>query len=86
MNTTQENGPKTDNQAPPINQVQITVYPDGRVSLADSARFIGVQPETLRNTWRKQNKGPRLFKVGGRWFSQYDGPDGLKAFANSEAA
>lgn len=47
--------------------VTIMVLPDGRVSRADAAKYLGMAPKTL-SIWATQGTGPRPRKVGGRVF------------------
>ena len=64
-----------------VRVLPVRVLPDGRMTRADAARYLGVQPQTLRN-WACQGKGPRVTKVGGRCF--YFKTD-LDAFIASDA-
>ncbi len=50
-----------------LDQVRIRVLPDGRVSRADAAAFLGRSPKTLAD-WYSKGIGPRPRKVGGRVF------------------
>lgn len=65
-----------------MDDVKIPILPDGRVSRADAARFLGYQPKTLAE-WHRLGKGPASRMVGGRRFYQIDD---LRSFAGSEAA
>ena len=58
----------------PIEQVTISVLPDGRVTRKDSARYLGRTEKTLA-MWQLQGKGPRQVKVGGRRFCFLDDLD-----------
>lgn len=48
-----------------IVQARIRVLPDGRVSRADAATFLGKSPKTLAE-WKRLGLGPMPHKVGGR--------------------
>lgn len=48
-----------------VDQIRVKVLPDGRVSRADAARFLGLAPGTLA-TWSSKSCGPRPRRVGGR--------------------
>lgn len=48
-------------------EVKVRVLPDGRVSRADAAAFLGVSPKTLAH-WAMDGRGPMPRKVGGRIF------------------
>lgn len=63
-----------------IEQVTMTVLPDGRVSRADAAKYLGRKPETLM-LWSRQKRGPAPVMVNGRAF--YWLAD-LRAFARGE--
>lgn len=45
----------------------IQATPDGRVTRADAARFLGFKPKTLAE-WHRLGIGPRSLLVGGRRF------------------
>lgn len=64
-----------------IEQVRVRVLPDGRVSRADAAQFLGIEAKTLAN-WGLKDYGPKPRRVGGKVF--YD-IDDLKAFAKGAA-
>lgn len=49
----------------PVEELKIRVLPDGRVSRADAATFLGVSAGTLAN-WSMQQRGPRPIPVAGR--------------------
>ena len=46
---------------------KVAATPDGRVSRADAAKFLGFKPKTLAE-WYRKGKGPRSQLVGGRRF------------------
>lgn len=46
---------------------KVLVLPDGRVSRADAARYLGISSKTLAN-WACQEMGPRSQKLGNRVF------------------
>lgn len=50
-----------------VEHVQIRVLPDGRVSRADAAAFLGYSRQTLAD-WSGKAIGPQPRKVGGRVF------------------
>lgn len=50
-----------------IERVRVRVLPDGRMTRADAARYLGVTPKTLA-MWQLQGKGPRSVRVGGLRF------------------
>ena len=49
---------------PPVN---VTPTPDGRLSRANAARYLGFSASTLAN-WSLRNYGPKGHKVAGRVF------------------
>jgi hypothetical protein len=65
-----------------VEQVRVRVLPDGRMTRADAAHYLGHQSKTL-SMWQLAGKGPRSVKVGGRVF--YYRAD-LDAFIRGEAA
>jgi hypothetical protein len=50
-----------------IEQVIVRVLPDGRLSRADAAKYLGCSIKTLA-MWKWQGTGPRWVLVGGRVF------------------
>ena len=50
-----------------IEQVAVRVLPDGRLSAADAAKYLGHAEKTLA-MWRLRGIGPRFRRVGGRIF------------------
>ena len=50
-----------------VEHVKIRILPDGRVSRADAAAFLGCSPKTMAD-WFSKGVGPRARKVGGRVF------------------
>lgn len=65
-----------------IDQIRITVLPDGRVDRKNAARALGREPKTLAE-WKRLGVGPRGFLVGGRvfyWWTE------VQAFAHGEKA
>ena len=50
-----------------MEHVRIRVLPDGRVSRADAASFLGISPKTMAD-WFSKGVGPHPRKVGGRVF------------------
>lgn len=50
-----------------MDTVKIRVLPDGRVSRADAAAYLGLAPKTLAQM-HVQGRGPRMKKVAGRAF------------------
>ncbi|MEG3176194.1 helix-turn-helix domain-containing protein [Sphingomonas sp. RB3P16] len=64
-----------------IDQVRVRVLPDGRVSRADAAAFLGRSPKTLAE-WFSRGIGPKARKVGGR---QYYYLADLEAFTSTGA-
>ena len=63
-------------------QVRIRVLPDGRVSRADAAAFLGRSPKTLAD-WASRGAGPKARRVGGRIFHFMKD---LEAFRDSGAS
>lgn len=57
-----------------IVQTTIKVLPDGRVSRADAAAFLGISPKTLAE-WKRLGQGPRSIRVGGRIFYKLEDLD-----------
>lgn len=58
----------------------LSVTPDGRVSRAEAARFLGFQPKTLAE-WHRLGVGPSSFLVGGRRFYRIEE---LQRYASGE--
>ncbi len=50
-----------------IERIRVRVLPDGRLSRADAARYLGRAKKTLE-MWALQGQGPRSIRVGGRIF------------------
>jgi hypothetical protein len=50
-----------------VEQVKVRILPDGRMTRADAARYLGHATKTLA-MWALAGKGPRCVKVGGRIF------------------
>lgn len=65
-----------------LEKVRVRVLPDGRMSAADAAAYLGLDAKTLTN-WRVQGKGPAHRKVGSRVFYQLED---LNRFVQGEAA
>ena len=65
-----------------IERVRVRVLPDGRLSRADAARYLGRAKKTLE-MWALTGRGPRFVRVGGRVF--YYQAD-LDAFIGGETA
>ena len=62
-----------------IRSVQVLVLPDGRISRAQAATYLGISPKTLAN-YATLGRGPRPRKIGGRiWYDLED----LKAFVTT---
>jgi hypothetical protein len=45
----------------------VQVTPDGRVTRAEAAKYLGFSPKTLAE-WHRLGLGPPSFKIGGRRF------------------
>ena len=56
-----------------VEAVQIRILPDGRMTAADAALYLGVEAQTLA-VWRCAGKGPAAYtKIGGRvFYRQHD--------------
>jgi hypothetical protein len=65
-----------------VEQIRVRVLPDGRMTRAAAAQYVGCAEKTLA-MWQLAGKGPRSVKVGGRVF-YYRGD--LDAFIRGEAA
>ena len=50
-----------------IDLVKVRILPDGRLTRADAAKYVGVTAQTLSNM-SSQGRGPRVVRVGGRCF------------------
>ena len=77
-----------DEQRENIDQVKVRVLPDGRMTRADAAHYLGVEPKTMAN-WACQGKGPRAHRLMGRNFYYKADLDALlqdEAGADDEAA
>ncbi len=46
---------------------RVRVLPDGRMTRASAAAYLGLKPKTL-TMWAMQRKGPRSLRLGGRCF------------------
>ena len=57
--------------SPPLEQVNVRVLPDGRMTREDAAAYLGLKTKTLA-MWHSLGKGPRCVKVGGRAFYYKD--------------
>lgn len=66
----------------PVEEAQVRVLPDGRVSRRDAAAFLGMKPKTLAE-WQRLGKGPKSILVGSRRFYLIDD---LKRFAMEDRA
>ena len=64
-----------------IERTRVRMTPDGRLSRANAAAFLGYKPKTLA-MWAVENRGPAMVRVGGRCF--YRLAD-LQAFVGAEA-
>jgi hypothetical protein len=65
-----------------VERVCVRILPDGRMTRADAARYLGHAEKTLA-MWALNGRGPRSVKVGGRvFYFQRD----LDAFVRGEAA
>ena len=58
--------------------IRVRILPDGRMTRADAARYLGMKPKTLA-MWALQGKGPRSVRVGGRRFYFRDALDAFVA-------
>ena len=58
----------------------VQATPDGRVTRAEAARFLGFKPKTLAE-WQRLGVGPRSLLVGGRRFYRLAE---LETFASGE--
>lgn len=65
-----------------VDQVRVRILPDGRMTRADAAKYLGHAEKTLA-MWQLNGKGPPSKKVGGRVF--YYRAD-LDRFIRGEAA
>lgn len=54
-----------------VDRVRVRVTPDGRLTRADAAAFLGLSPKTLAE-WHCKGVGPVSRKVGGRCFYTLD--------------
>lgn len=50
-----------------VEQIKISVLPDGRVDRKNASKALNRKPKTLAE-WQRLGKGPRPFLVGGRVF------------------
>ncbi len=50
-----------------FDEVRIRILPDGRLTRADAARYLGRAKKTLE-MWAMEGRGPRSVRVGGRIF------------------
>ena len=56
-----------DGTAPSVEHIRVRVLPDGRMTRADTAKYLGRAEKTLA-MWSLEGKGPTPHKVGGRIF------------------
>ena len=68
-----------------IEQVQIRVLPDGRVSRSDAAAYLGMKEKTLRQ-WALDGKHLTVKKVAGRCFYLFSDLQALAGVETGEAA
>ena len=54
-----------------IDVLRVAATPDGRVSRAEAATFLGFKPKTLAE-WHRKGLGPKSQMVGGRRFYALD--------------
>jgi hypothetical protein len=66
-----------------IEQLGVTVLPDGRMDRANTARYLGLSVQTLA-TWSMRKIGPSPIRIGGRVF--YRKADIDRFIAGCEAA
>jgi hypothetical protein len=50
-----------------VDRVRVRVLPDGRMSRADAAAYLGMTVQTLSN-WSNLGRGPRVVVIGSRAF------------------
>ena len=50
-----------------IEQISVSVLPDGRMSRNQTARYLGLAPQTLAS-WASRGFGPQPIKLGGKVF------------------
>ena len=60
----------------PIEQVRVRLLPNGRMTRADAAKYLGRSPKTLA-MWAVMGRGPPIHKVGGRCFYEKDDLDAM---------
>ena len=65
--TSLESATVTAEQPQSVDRVRVRVLPDGRMTRADAARYLGVEPKTLAN-WAYQRRGPQAYRLMGRNF------------------
>jgi hypothetical protein len=63
----------------------IRVLPDGRLSRADAATFLGLRPKTLAS-WHSLGIGPVARRVGGRQFYRLADLEAFRDLGVREAA
>lgn len=66
-------------------QVQVRITPDGRLSRADAAAFLGLTPKTLAE-WHTKSVGPVARKIGGRQFYRLADLEAFRDTGAREAA
>jgi len=67
-----------------IEQISAEVLPDGRMSRIQTAKYLGLAPQTLAS-WASRGVGPRPIRVGGKIFYRRADVDRFIA-AGDEAA
>lgn len=50
-----------------VRERNMIITPDGRLTRAHAAKYLGVAEQTLAN-WRSIGRGPKSFRLGGRVF------------------
>ena len=68
-----------------IEQVKVRATPDGRLSRADAAAFLGLRPKTLAD-YKSRGIGPVPRKVGGRVFYRMADLEAFRDTGAREAA
>lgn len=54
-----------------VQRVKVKITPDGRINRGDAAALLGMAPKTLAE-WKRKGWGPRMIRVGGRVFYDYE--------------
>jgi tRNA A37 N6-isopentenylltransferase MiaA len=67
MQRAMRNKQQSRRERPPVEQARVRMTPDGRMTRADAAKYLGKSGKTLAE-WHTKGKGPPSILVGGTRF------------------